>query len=159
MYQKNTIVVSSYTYESKDGRACDIFSQNVLIDDEYAICGYVVLCIKNKTICNEEEWDYIDVLWSYWLDGLSNLINGENTKGSFPDQTLQWSFKHINSKKLNISIGKKEIDIDKKEFLLAMTKHALSFFKRVQSLTHARYNYDSDIRKAKSILEVLECKN
>lgn len=115
----------------------DEFS-NTIPDEDY-IEGAIELRIDNEPLLTREQWDYIDQLWAYLVDGLCEIEHGNSYEMRFPDQPIKLSLTptqqsgHI---KVRVESGEQEVEATTSldAFMAEMLKAAMAFFGRIQEL-------------------------
>jgi len=81
------IVVRSRVFLSLD----ELGSQPLVVQTDGYLEGALVLMINRQPIISELEWDILDQLWAYIVDGLEQLDQTQESEWStyFPDQPIE----------------------------------------------------------------------
>lgn len=100
--------------------------------------GAIEIKYQNKIILPTEAWDYVDTLWSYFVNGLEEVITGNEFETYFPDQPIQIMFKpDSNLQNISIEVGEpinQKANVKYDEFCCVMLKEAKIFFQRMNIL-------------------------
>lgn len=104
------------------------------IPDINYIEGAIVLKINNCEIIGLEQWDLVDQLWAYLLDGIERIDSGREFKTFFPDQPLLLEIKKINQELVIITVGKVKTVVPYDEFKEIIIKGANHFNKRLNEI-------------------------
>lgn len=109
------------------------------IEDTSYIEGAIELSIDHRPLLSREEWDYVDELWAYLLQGLFQIHAGEDFSTYLPDQPIQVSFHpEAEGQRVRVQVqyeGKNvEARADLSSFVHVMAREARRFFERMQLL-------------------------
>lgn len=108
--------------------------------------GAIEISSYGKKILTLENWDYVDQLWAYFVDGLLEVSKGTEFKTFLPDQPTRVCLKpDSNLRRVLITVGKNSnnsISVEYKEFMNVMIKEAKSFFEQMNRLLSSRYDYE-----------------
>ena len=118
---------------------------NEISDPDY-IEGAIEISLHKKKILTLKNWDYVDQLWAYFVNGLIEISRGIEFKTFLPDQPTRVYFKpDSNLKIVSVTVGKdptNTISVDCEEFMNVMTEEAIRFFKKMNELLPSRYDYE-----------------
>ena len=132
---------------------------NGKIFDPRYIEGAIEIKYQNKIILPTEAWDYVDTLWSYFVNGLEEVIIGKQFETYLPDQPIQIIFKPDSSlQNISIEVGEpinKKANVKYDEFITVMLKEAKIFFQHMNILLS---NYQVSYAQELEDLRVIEKK-
>ncbi|MBF0297408.1 MAG: hypothetical protein HQK51_01735 [Oligoflexia bacterium] len=74
------------SYLKIENNFTEIDSYNGKLSDDFYIEGALVIKINEVPIITTENWDLIDQLWSYLVDGLKSVSVNNSFQSYFPDQ-------------------------------------------------------------------------
>ena len=135
-----------------------ILEFNKTLPDDFYIEGAIEIVKGNKKILSVKDWDYIDQLWGYFLDGIEYTIKGLDFKTRLPDQPTAISFIYkSNLNKVIITVDRRKsqsICVDYDEFLIVFIEEGTKFFKKMNSLLPSEYNYE--LNKLSSLKELYQ---
>jgi hypothetical protein len=124
-----SITVTSYLkYENQ---FIDTRNFDKEIKDHFYIPGAIQILHGVHEICGTDQWDYVDQLWSYIVDGLESVANGTSFACYFPDQPIPLGFDIIAGNNIKLSITtymRQEAVIAKREFIDVFSAAGLVFF-------------------------------
>jgi hypothetical protein len=105
------------------------------IRDPRHIDGAIVLVVDGVAIIGQEQWDLIDQLWIYIVNGLEQVVNGKTYQSSFPDSATELSLQPITTThQIKMTVGDKSITHNSQELgnaLLDGATHCLSELSRI----------------------------
>ena len=130
---------------------------NEVISDPEYVEGAIEISQWNKKILTTENWDYVDQLWCYLIEGIEKVSKGMEFDTYLPDQPILIAFKpSLVSKKVLITVRKdseKFITVEYDEFLNVMVEEAKNFFWHMKRLLP---NYQNTYVQAEEDLKVIE---
>lgn len=145
------------SFLKKDNKFIPVSDFFDLIPDPDYIEGAIEISKWNKKVLTTKNWDYVDELWSYFVEGIENVSKGKDFETYLPDQPTLVSFKHkSNSKQIVITVGKNEnnsIYVEYNEFLTVMIEKAKEFFHHINRLLP---NHQNKYKQTIIDLEVVE---
>ncbi|MEM8641179.1 MAG: hypothetical protein AAGG51_20540 [Cyanobacteria bacterium P01_G01_bin.54] len=59
------------------------------LEDDFYIEGYIDITYGEQKILTAQDWDLVDQLWCYLIDGLAEVVRGNSFSTYFPDQPLE----------------------------------------------------------------------
>ncbi len=123
------ITITTYILHEDSFVKVDSNTDVGLIADRFYIEGAIRMWNGTEEILGLEQWDLVDQLWSYLLDGMEELLDGKGeTSFSFPDQPLEMAFKMVKGNGLLIRVGTRKYIVDQKEFFSALLSAAEVFY-------------------------------
>lgn len=130
-YIKNISPKSGYIYPFIEvSEISEIKKIMKLIDMDY-IEGAITIKYYSEYILDFSYWDYVDQLWSYFLDLIENFIMYKTSTINFPDQPIKISLKKNSSRnciiKIISKIGTKSYVVPTLEFINAMLSSCEEF--------------------------------
>lgn len=102
-----------------------------LVPDEDYIEGAIEITIRGKKVLSRKHWDYVDQLWSYFLEGIEAINDGRSFSTSLPDQPVEVSFDLHNTQQVQVRVRDDEVvmmPVDRKLFLSTMVQACTEFF-------------------------------
>ena len=88
----------------EDGGFVPVESWNEPIPDQAYLEGSLELTINDVPLLTCGMWDDIDVLWSYLLDCLEELVFGGSASTYFPDQPVELAMERASSGMVRVSV-------------------------------------------------------
>lgn len=123
-----------------------------LPDTDY-VDGAISCTIDGKQLFTLREWDLVDQLWCYIIEGLENAVVRGSWEACFPDQPLKLRFESTSGSRMSISVGDKIITGDLQLIAQAMGKAAIEFFEKMRALNPAHNEaWDQYSAKASRLL-------
>lgn len=126
------------------------------LDLDY-IAGAIVWLRQGNTILGEREWDLVDQLWAYFINGMLTLLDEDSFECYFPDQPLLLRFDAEPNVRIRITIGTTSTEMPKDEFFSTLLLGAREFFcklkSRIPSMSAA---CEHELQRIVQIEEVLE---
>jgi hypothetical protein len=105
------------------------------IQDPRHIDGAIELVVEGVTIMGQEQWDLIDQLWIYIVNGLEQVVNAKPYQSSFPDSSTALSLQPITAANLiTMTVADKSITYNSQELgnaLLDGATHCLTELSRI----------------------------
>jgi hypothetical protein len=105
------------------------------IKDQRHIDGAIELVIDGVPIIVKEQWDLVDQLWIYIVNGLESVVNDNTYQSSFPDSATELRLQPITTANLiKMTIGDKSITYNSQELgnaLLDGATHCLRELSRI----------------------------
>jgi hypothetical protein len=131
------IEISTYLKHGEEFIPVEKFA-GPLPDEDY-IEGAIELSINGRSLLTREDWDCVDQLWAYLVDGLASIQIGKPFKTYFPDQPIEVSFTpEVRSErvKVQVTINKNRVDASAglSVFIMEMAREARRFFERMQGI-------------------------
>lgn len=135
---KNFILVNNYNGIVKDPRHID---------------GAIELMVNGKAIISQEQWDLIDQLWIYIINGIESAINGKESIASFPDSPVKLSFKQSISSPdtIEMTVGEQSITHNTQELVNALLNGAEDCLKEIGRIIENTSFYQEEIQKIHQI--------
>ncbi len=115
--------------------------------------GAVVLTVDGRILLDEGQWDLIDQLWCYLVEGIELLARGEDFETFFPDDPAWIRFRiDPGGAMATVSVktnGVREARAPRDEWLAAFGEAAAHFFEQLDRLGGASCEeYRSRVRSA-----------
>lgn len=80
------------------------------VKDPKHIDGAIELTVDGIPLIVKEQWDLVDQLWIYIVNGVEKVVNGESYTSSFPDSSTELSLKLTKTPNLiEMTIGDKTL--------------------------------------------------
>ncbi len=122
------------------------------IDDPRHIDGAIELIIDGKYLISQEQWDLVDLLWIYLVNGIESVINGTDYTSSFPDSSVELSFKKIEFQdKIEMTVDDESIVCDRQELINTLLDGAEKCLIELSRLMNDRSFYRSEIEKIQKL--------
>jgi hypothetical protein len=123
-----------------------------VIDDPRHIDGAIELIIDGKYLISQEQWDLVDLLWLYIVDGIESVINGTDYSSSFPDSSVELSLKKTAlPDKIEMTIDGQSIVCDRQELINTLLDAAEYCLTELSRLMNDRSFYRSSIEKIQKL--------
>lgn len=111
---------------------------NGKFDDPNYIEGAVEMTVDDAQLLTTRQWDYVDQLWGYFVNGLEEVAQGRAFSTYFPDQSIEVTFTP-RSAKSSVEITVKIHDtrqaiVPYGEFMRVMISEGKAFFNRMALL-------------------------
>lgn len=136
------------SYLKQENRFIPVSEFNSEFSDPDYIEGAIEISSSGKKILTLENWDYVDQLWAYLVNGLIEVSKGTEFQTFLPDQPTRVYLKpDSNLRRVLITVGKNSnnsISVEYEEFMNVMIKEAKSFFEQMNQLLLSRYDYELD---------------
>lgn len=107
-----------------------------LPDTEY-VEGAIECSLDGQNIFTTAEWDLVDQLWAYIIDGLKEAKLGRQYDGYFPDQPLRLAFIPIGPDQVQVVVGRRVYSVRLRRLLVTMQAGAIEFFDKMRALNKA----------------------
>lgn len=136
----NAVTVKSIVFVSLD----ELASQPVVLGTGDYLNGALCLSIHGEPIITELEWDVLDQLWAYVVDGLKKLDQESTWSTFFPDQPIQLSIvKSAGSCEVGLQFGQVERKGSCEFSVLRRTllTEAERFFRHLEPLSKANTGF------------------
>lgn len=122
------------------------------IDDPRHIDGAIELIIDGKYLISQEQWDLVDLLWIYIVEGIKSIIDGNDYSSSFPDSSVEFSFKKTEFQdKIEMTVDDESIVYDREELINTLLDGAEYCLTEITRLMNDRSLYRSTIEKIKKL--------
>ncbi len=122
------------------------------IDDPRHIDGAIELIIDGKYLISQEQWDLVDLLWIYLVDGIESVIDGTDYSSSFPDSSVELSFKQTEFQdKIEMTVDDESIVCDRQELINTLLDGAEYCLIEISRLINDRNFYQVEIDKIQSL--------
>lgn len=105
-------------------------------DPDY-IDGAICLQIGDQILLSEREWDLVDQLWEYMINGLIELKSAGKFRSYFPDQPLEISFERNNDRSTFVQIGDEMFKVPTQLLVESIQTGSREFFNRMKVLIPA----------------------
>ncbi|WP_218080640.1 hypothetical protein [Anthocerotibacter panamensis] len=106
-------------------------------DPEF-IDGAIEIEFDGELMLSCKDWDYIDQLWGYLINGLFTIAEGKKFNTCLPEQVTELSFQPSNDlKQIKFEVMSSEyhkVIINFGEFVRVMIKEGKAFFKKMSEL-------------------------
>lgn len=140
----------------KTGVAQDSFVDVANYDGELPDRGYIkgaiFWSIGNTTILTEANWDIVDLLWSFLLDGILKLTESESFETYFPSQPLLLRLSRAGEYAVKITIGDFTTVVEKPVMVQSLISGGRHFFNSMLKIAPDLKNkWDNNINKIKLI--------
>ncbi|AGA28974.1 hypothetical protein [Singulisphaera acidiphila] len=129
------------------------------LSDEFYIEGKIELEVEDSKILSEKQWDLVDQLWSYLIDGVSGILfDDRNMECCFPDQPLRLSLKSLSKSQLEVCVGSCVHRVDKTCFIAAIANGGKAFFnKMLQIAPSGKSSWMLYIERIEKLIATIEC--
>lgn len=98
------------------------------VKDSCYMEGAIEIIWNEELIMGLEQWDLIDQLWTYFVDGICEVLNGKHESIFwFPDQPILVKFLDFSNGYIMLMVGEKKI-VEEKNYLLETLLKAANFF-------------------------------
>ena len=109
----------------------------------FYIPGAIEIIVDRQRLLGTAEWDYVDQLWAYLIEGVQQVLAGQEFTTFFPDQPIQVDLIPVNDVlQIRVSTRNGEIDrrvqVDKSIFCHVMSSAALDFFSNLAKLVRGK---------------------
>ncbi len=122
------------------------------IDDPRHIDGAIELIIDGKYLISQEQWDLVDLLWIYIVDGIESVIDGNDYSSSFPDSSVEFSLKKTDfPDQIEMTVDGESIIFDRQELINTLLNGAESCLTELSRLIDDRDFYRSAIEKIQKL--------
>jgi hypothetical protein len=122
------------------------------IDDPRHIDGAIELIIDGKYLISQEQWDLVDLLWLYIVDGIESVIDGTDYSSSFPDSSVELSLKKTAlPDKIEMTVDGQSIVSNRQELINTLLNGAESCLTDLSRLMDDRSFYRSSIEKIQKL--------
>lgn len=103
--------------------------------DEYYIEGWIDFSIGPTRLLGREQFDLVDQVWAYLIDGTTELHQGRPSwETYFPDNPLKLTLRLVEANKLVVVLGDKTSKVDFDVFRQAISNGGSQFFGRMNQL-------------------------
>ena len=123
------------TFLRVDGEFLSMSKCHEAVRDENYIEGAIEITIQQKEILSREHWDYVDQLWSYLLNGISEISEGHSFSTYLPDQPVEISFKVLDINKVEVQVNDNKtttaLVVQRDIFLKVMLEACRDFFQQL----------------------------
>jgi hypothetical protein len=131
------IEISTYLKRGEDFIPLEKFA--CPLPDEDYVEGAIELSIDGRSLLTRAEWDCIDQLWAYLVDGLVSLQDGKPFKTYFPDQPIEMAFTpdaRSGRVMVQVTINRNRVDVSTSlpVFITELARAARRFFEQMQGL-------------------------
>jgi hypothetical protein len=130
-------LVQDYTESVKDPRHID---------------GAIELTVNSIPLIVKEQWDLIDQLWIYIVNGMESVVNGESYTSSFPDSPTKLSLKLIKTANLiEMTVGDKTITHNLQELGNALLDGAANCLEELGRIMKKSDSYQEELQKINQV--------
>jgi len=106
------------------------------LPDELYIEGAIDLVINGTRLLGFEDWDLVDQLWAYLLDGLFSVFkSGKPFEIFFPDQPLKLQLSRVTKHRINFSVGNHSANVSATSLLFVLAQGGQDFIKEITRLS------------------------
>lgn len=123
------------TFFRVEGEFIPVSKYGLVVPGEEYIEGAIEIIVNHKKILTCEQWDYVDQLWSYFLDGIHDISTGHSFTTYLPDQPIEVSFKLLDTNNVKIQVKNNEIItssvLRRDLFLKVMLEACRDFFRHL----------------------------
>jgi hypothetical protein len=122
------------------------------IEDPRHIDGAIELIIDDKYLISQEQWDLVDLLWLYIVDGIESIIDGTDYSSSFPDLSVEFSLKKTEfTDKIEMTVDRQSTICDRQELINTLLNGAESCLTELSRIMDDLDFYRSSIEKIKKL--------
>jgi hypothetical protein len=122
------------------------------IEDPRHIDGAIELIIDGEYIISQEQWDLVDLLWLYIVDGIESVIDGTDFSSSFPDSSVELSLRITESPdKIEVTVDRQSIVCDRQELINTLLNGAESCLTELSTIMDDLDFYRSAIEKIQKL--------
>lgn len=116
------------------------------------IDGAIELTVDGNSLIGKEQWDLVDQLWVYIVNGIETVVNGESYTSSFPDSPEKLSLKPTRTANLiEMTVGDKTITHDLQELGNALLDGAESCLKELDRIMKISDLYQEELQKINQV--------
>ena len=120
-----------------------------LIDDPDYIEGAIEIITQDNILLSLNDWDYVDQMWCYLVDGLNAVKAWQEFSTCFPDHPTEITF-IPNKESRTVEFGVRAYEyvysrLDYDEFMVVMIDAALNFFKNLNRICEDLKEFNLDI--------------
>lgn len=127
---KNFVLVDEYTGVIKDMKHID---------------GAIKLIIDGKTIIDQKQWDLVDQLWAYILNGIEQVLSGKKYTSSFPGSSVNLGFNPtISIDMIELTVGDESIIYDTIGLVTALLNGAEECLKELGRIINDSAYYERE---------------
>ncbi|MCE7008678.1 hypothetical protein LWC34_38575 [Kibdelosporangium philippinense] len=105
-------------------------------DSDY-VEGAIELVIDGVEVIGQQQWDYVDQLWAYIADMVSDLREHDEVRTTFPDMPVEFALRRTAPGRLLVSCESStptRVQAVETELVQALTQAGLAFFERMSRL-------------------------
>jgi hypothetical protein len=122
------------------------------VKDPRHIDGAIELTIDGSTLIAKEQWDLIDQLWIYIVNGMESAVNGESYTSSFPDSPTRLSLKPTGTANLiEMTVGEKTISHNIQELGDALLDGAANCLEELGRIMKKTDLYQEELQKINQV--------
>jgi hypothetical protein len=155
-------MIEAMTYLWHEDESVPLETFRGRVNDPFYIYGVIDLRISGEQILSVEQWDLVDQLWAYIVDGACHLARGESFSTFFPDQPLELCFTlspETDSVTVNLRYGVPERDtktpaatLARQELVAGIVAAAEPVFKKLLAVApDNRRGYESVLRRIETL--------
>lgn len=154
---KSTIHISTFL-RLHTGALVPIADHSKCVDDEDYIEGALEIQVNKKIVIPRKYWDYIDQLWSYFVNALIGIHEGQDSfEISYPDQPIIICITRLSGKSAKIlfkgGLDKIEEEVDWELLVESIIISGLSFFEKMKELNPGKAEvYQCEINRLKNTI-------
>ncbi len=93
------------------------------VPDPMYVEGWLNLGTARKELMGERMWDLVDQLWSYFADGVEEILAGRDWQTFFPDQPVKVTFTNNRDKSVTLTVDGSQLrsaTVRRADFLYAI---------------------------------------
>lgn len=126
------------------------------LPDELYIEGAIDLVINGTRLLGFEDWDLVDQLWAYLLDGLFSVFqSGKPFEIFFPDQPLKLQLSRATEHRINFSVGNHSANVSATSLLFVLAQGGQDFIKEIRRLApSSSASWNPYVDKCAGLLEI-----
>jgi hypothetical protein len=108
------------------------------IPDVDYVEGAIVWTIQGVSLMSESQWDLVDQLWAYMIDGVIQLLDTGKFETYFPDQPLRLAFTARSGNRVEVAVGEEKNIVDREALVTSLADGGKRFFWRMKELVPKR---------------------
>lgn len=145
--------VSSYL-KDEGGHYIELGEWTGSLPDDNYVEGCISLSVDGQVLLSETQWDLVDQLWAYLIDGTIESLNSEKPfECFFPDQPLKLRIQPMAWNEVVFTVGEQSTRTTKSSFIEAIATGGREFFQRMISLIPSGVvTWESYIEKCDTLL-------
>lgn len=112
------------------------------------IDGAIELTIDGLVLISQDQWDLVDQLWIYIINGIECVMSKKDYTTHFPDSPISLSFKQIDSPtEIEMIVGQKSIVYNTQELANALLSEAERCLQEIGRIVGDRHSYKEELHK------------
>jgi hypothetical protein len=127
------------------------------IVDPQHIDGAIELTIHGQSLISQDQWDLLDQLWIYILNGIEQITNQHNYHSSFPDSPVPLIFQLTSPPEITqMIVGEKSIRYNTTALSIALLQGAEDCLQELSRILHSPNFYQAEIKKIQQVRKLIE---